>query len=58
MADNKMIGYFLIQENKRVLALFWLVFVMVALTGIKRAGADGIMTYYALQAAVWIRAKN
>ncbi len=26
-----------------------------ALTSIKRAGADGILTYYALQAAAWIR---
>jgi porphobilinogen synthase len=32
--------------------------VMEALTGIKRAGADGILTYYALQAAQWIREKN
>ena len=32
--------------------------VMEALTGIKRAGADGILTYYALQAAAWIREKN
>jgi porphobilinogen synthase len=32
--------------------------VMEALTGIKRAGADGILTYFALQAAAWIRAKN
>ncbi len=29
--------------------------VMEALTGIKRAGADGILTYFALQAAAWIR---
>jgi porphobilinogen synthase len=29
--------------------------VMEALTGIKRAGADGILTYYALQAAAWLR---
>jgi len=29
--------------------------VMEALTGIKRAGADGILTYYALQAAAWIK---
>jgi len=32
--------------------------VMEALTGIKRAGADGILTYFALQAAAWIREKN
>ena len=32
--------------------------VMEALTCIKRAGADGILTYYALQAAAWIREKN
>ncbi len=32
--------------------------VMEALTGIKRAGADGILTYFALQAATWIREKN
>jgi porphobilinogen synthase len=32
--------------------------VMEALTGIKRAGADGILTYYALQAAAWIRETN
>ena len=29
--------------------------VMEALTSIKRAGADGILTYFALQAAAWIR---
>ncbi len=29
--------------------------VIEALTGIKRAGADGILTYYALQAAQWIK---
>jgi len=29
--------------------------VMEALTGIKRAGADGILTYFALQAAAWIK---
>jgi len=29
--------------------------VMEALAGIKRAGADGILTYYALQAAAWLR---
>ncbi|MCW8924979.1 MAG: porphobilinogen synthase [Xanthomonadales bacterium] len=29
--------------------------VLEALTGIKRAGADGILTYYALQAAAWIK---
>jgi len=32
--------------------------VMEALTSIKRAGADGILTYYALQAAAWIKAEN
>jgi len=32
--------------------------VMEALTGIKRAGADGILTYFALQAAAWIRERN
>ncbi len=32
--------------------------VMEALTSIKRAGADGILTYFALQAAAWIREKN
>ncbi len=32
--------------------------VMEALTGIKRAGADGILTYFALQAAEWIRERN
>ncbi len=32
--------------------------VLEALTGIKRAGADGILTYYALQAAAWIREQN
>jgi len=32
--------------------------VMEALTCIKRAGADGILTYYALQAAAWIREEN
>ena len=32
--------------------------VMEALTGIKRAGADGILTYFALQAAAWIRENN
>jgi porphobilinogen synthase len=32
--------------------------VMEALTSIKRAGADGILTYYALQAAAWIREGN
>ena len=32
--------------------------VMEALTSIKRAGADGILTYYALQAAAWINEKN
>ena len=29
--------------------------VLEALTGIKRAGADGILTYYAVQAAQWLR---
>ncbi len=32
--------------------------VMEALTSIKRAGADGILTYFALQAAAWIREGN
>jgi porphobilinogen synthase len=32
--------------------------VMEALTSIKRAGADGILTYFALQAAAWLREKN
>ena len=32
--------------------------VMESLTSIKRAGADGILTYFALQAAAWIREKN
>jgi len=32
--------------------------VMEALTGIKRAGADGILTYFALQAAAWLRGEN
>ncbi|MCP4048176.1 MAG: porphobilinogen synthase [Gammaproteobacteria bacterium] len=32
--------------------------VMEALTSIKRAGADGILTYFAIQAAAWIREKN
>jgi len=32
--------------------------VMEALTGIKRAGADGILTYFALQAAEWMREKK
>jgi porphobilinogen synthase len=32
--------------------------VMEALTGIKRAGGDGILTYYALQAAKWLREGN
>ncbi|MDH5620866.1 MAG: hypothetical protein OEY74_02185, partial [Gammaproteobacteria bacterium] len=31
--------------------------VMEALTCIKRAGADGILTYHALDAATWIRAR-
>jgi porphobilinogen synthase len=29
--------------------------VLEALLGIKRAGADGILTYYALQAARWLK---
>ena len=32
--------------------------VMESLTSIKRAGADGILTYFALQAAAWIREKS
>jgi len=32
--------------------------VMEALTGIKRAGADGILTYFALQAAAWLRERD
>jgi porphobilinogen synthase len=32
--------------------------VMEALTGIKRAGADGILTYYAIQAAKWLQKDN
>ena len=32
--------------------------VMESLTAIKRAGADGILTYFALQAASWMRAKS
>jgi len=32
--------------------------VLEALTGIKRAGADGILTYFALQAAAWLRDKD
>jgi porphobilinogen synthase len=32
--------------------------VMEALTSIKRAGADAILTYYALQAAEWLRLRN
>jgi porphobilinogen synthase len=28
--------------------------VLEALTGIKRAGADGILTYFAKQAAEWL----
>lgn len=32
--------------------------VMEALISIKRAGADGILTYFALQAAAWIREQN
>jgi porphobilinogen synthase len=31
---------------------------MEALTGFKRAGADGILTYYALEAAEWISQQN
>ncbi|MEO6137093.1 MAG: porphobilinogen synthase, partial [Luteimonas sp.] len=29
--------------------------VMEALTSIKRAGADGVLTYFALQAAAWLK---
>ena len=32
--------------------------VIESLTSIKRAGADGILTYFALQAAAWIREEN
>jgi porphobilinogen synthase len=32
--------------------------VMEALTSIKRAGADGILTYYALQASEWLKEKS
>ncbi len=32
--------------------------VLEALTAIKRAGADGILTYYALQAAAWLRKRS
>ena len=32
--------------------------VLESLTSIKRAGADGILTYYALQAAAWIREES
>lgn len=32
--------------------------VLEALTAIKRAGADGILTYYAKQAAVWLKESN
>ena len=32
--------------------------VMESLLSIKRAGADGILTYYALQAAAWLREKS
>jgi len=32
--------------------------VLEALTSIKRAGADGILTYYALQAAEWLRSSD
>ena len=32
--------------------------VMEALVSIKRAGADGILTYYALQAAEWLRGSS
>ena len=32
--------------------------VLESLTSIKRAGADGILTYYALQAAAWIRQES
>ncbi|MEE8496790.1 MAG: hypothetical protein V3S21_09985 [Xanthomonadales bacterium] len=31
--------------------------VMESLTCIKRAGADAILSYYALQAAAWIKAR-
>jgi porphobilinogen synthase len=30
--------------------------VLEALTGFKRAGADGVLTYFALDAAQWLRA--
>jgi porphobilinogen synthase len=32
--------------------------VLEALIGIKRAGGDGILTYFALQAAAWLKEKN
>ena len=32
--------------------------VMEALTGIKRAGGDGILTYFAIQAARWLKESN
>jgi porphobilinogen synthase len=31
---------------------------MEALTGFKRAGADGILTYFALDAAAWLTGKR
>jgi porphobilinogen synthase len=31
---------------------------MKALTAIKRAGADGVLTYFALEAAEWIRNRS
>jgi porphobilinogen synthase len=31
--------------------------VLEALTGMKRAGADAILTYFALQAAAWLKAR-
>jgi porphobilinogen synthase len=32
--------------------------VLEALTCLKRAGADGILTYYAMQVAEWLRARE
>ena len=32
--------------------------VLEALTSIRRAGADGILTYYAIQAAQWMNEKT
>jgi porphobilinogen synthase len=32
--------------------------VLEALTAIKRAGADAILTYYAIDAARWLRAEQ